>query len=109
MCSTPTRSASRWSAWPRRRPYPSHRAPGPAATLSLRRDRTALASAFAAIELSGERLLARCNSIAARKAYATQYQRFIFSAYPEVPDLVRVAEERVGALGGSDLRIAGGT
>ena len=67
---------------------------GAAATLSLRRDNAALASAFEAIELSSDRLLARCNSAGARKACATQYQRFIFSAYPKVPDLVRIAECR---------------
>lgn len=77
-------------------------------TLSGRRDREALASAYAAVDLSCQHLLARYNSAAAAKACATQYQRFAYSAYPQAPDLVVQAERRVSELGGSDLRLHGG-
>lgn len=77
--------------------------------LSGRRDHAALQSAFDAIEVSCERLWARCgNSEIVRKACATHYQRFVFDAFPEAPDLVRRAEHRVASLGGSDLKPAGG-
>ena len=77
-------------------------------TLSRRRDRNALASGFEAIELSCQNLLSHCNSPAAAKACASHYQRFIFDVYPDVPDLVEAAEQRVSLLGGSDLQIQGG-
>jgi hypothetical protein len=82
---------------------------GGGATLSGRRDRAALMSEFNAVELSCERLLARCSSDGARKACATHYQRFIFSTYPQLPHLIRIAERRVAELGGSELQIGGGT
>jgi glycosyltransferase involved in cell wall biosynthesis len=76
-------------------------------TLSKRRDRDALVSAFEAIELSCDRLLEHRNPVAAR-ACAAHYQRFAYDAYPEAPDLVRKAERRVSQLGGSDLVVQGG-
>jgi hypothetical protein len=79
-----------------------------APTLSRRRDRTALASAFEAIELSCGHLRRHCDSPAARAACATQYQRFAFAAYPDAPDLVATAERRAAEFGGSSLRPQGG-
>lgn len=80
---------------------------GRGATLSGRRDPKALASAYRAIDLSCDRLLAR-RSASARAACAAQYQRFVYDVFPAVPDLVARAEARVAALGGSDLEIGGG-
>ena len=77
-------------------------------TLSRRRDEQALTSAFDAIALSCERLLQHHDTAAARVACATHYQRFVFDAYPEVPDLVAAAERRIAEFGGGDLRIGGG-
>jgi glycosyl transferase family 2 len=77
-------------------------------TVSRRQDEAALASAFAAIELSCDHLLEHCDSPSAASACATHYQRFIFDAYPDTPDLVAAAERRVEELGGSNLQIAGG-
>ena len=77
-------------------------------TLSRRRDRAALASAFEAIELSCRHLLADGKTPEAARACATQYQRFLFDAYPDAPDLVATAERRVAQLGGSSLTIPGG-
>jgi glycosyltransferase involved in cell wall biosynthesis len=77
-------------------------------TLSRRRDQAAIASAFEAIELSCGWLLARGESNRGAKACAAQYQRFIYDAYPQAPDLVAAAELRVAELGGSDLQMQGG-
>jgi hypothetical protein len=81
---------------------------GEASTLSRRRDREALASAFAAIELSCARLLEHCNSAPAKRACAMQYQRFAYDTYPAEPELVAAAERRAAQFGGSDLRPQGG-
>lgn len=78
------------------------------ASISGRRDSNALASAFTAIDLSCGYLLERCASEAARKACATQYERFVYDAYPEVPDLVARAERRALELGGGELQPGGG-
>ncbi len=77
-------------------------------TLSRRRDKEALTSAFDAIALSCDRLLQHRDTSAARAACATHYQRFVFDAYPEVPELVAAAERHIAQLGGSELRIGGG-
>jgi glycosyltransferase involved in cell wall biosynthesis len=77
-------------------------------TLSRRRDKVALSSAFEAIALSCDRLLQRHDTPAARAASATHYQRFVFDAYPEVPELVATAERRIAEFGGSELCIGGG-
>ncbi|HUC60694.1 MAG TPA: glycosyltransferase family 2 protein, partial [Alphaproteobacteria bacterium] len=76
--------------------------------MSARRDRAAHESAFKAIELSCKHLLGAAESARALKACAAQFQRFAYSTYPEAPDLVRAAERRVVALGGSDLAAPGG-
>jgi hypothetical protein len=77
-------------------------------TVSRRRDTDALASAFEAIALSCGHLLKRCDSPSAASACATHFQRFVFDAYPDMPDLVEAAERRVEELGGSNLQIGGG-
>jgi glycosyltransferase involved in cell wall biosynthesis len=84
--------------------YRSTAAPG----LSRRRDRAALVSGFAAIDLSCRRLLQRYSSPAAQRACATNYLRFAYDAYPDAHDLVAVAERRARELGGSELRPGGG-
>ena len=77
--------------------------------LSQRRDRAALLSSFTAIDLSCDRLLQRSNnSPEAKKACATQYQRFAYDTYPQARDLVVRAERRADELGGSGLRPGGG-
>src|SRR4029077_12235530 len=79
-----------------------------APTLSGRRDSQALASAFAAVDLSCRHLQQRCGTAAATKACATHYQRFAYDAYPQAAELVAQAEKRAVELGGSDLRAGGG-
>lgn len=79
-----------------------------AGSLSRQTSRTAWESAFRATELSSSALLAREDSARVRRACATNLQRLVYSAFPEVPDLVAGAERRVGQLGGSDLQPGGG-
>ena len=67
-----------------------------------------MASAFEAIALSCDRLLQHRDTAAARAACATHYQRFVFDAYPAVPDLVAAAERCIAQFGDSDLCIGGG-
>jgi glycosyltransferase involved in cell wall biosynthesis len=77
-------------------------------SLSRSTSRAAWESAFKATELSAALLLAREDSPRARHACATNLQRLVHSAYPFVPDLVRSAEKRIAALGGSELVPGGG-
>ncbi len=82
---------------------------GSAATLSRRRDRAGLDSAYRSTALSCDRLLAyREPDLGMKNACATLWQRFIYHAFPLVPDLVARAETQVAALGGSDLQPGGG-
>jgi hypothetical protein len=79
------------------------------ATRSGRRDIAALTSGYHTTELCSERLLTRCpSSAAAKAACAALYQRFVYDVFSAVPELVRKAEARVAALGGSDLAVDGG-
>lgn len=78
------------------------------ASTSRRNDHAAFASAFLATDLACGYLLQRCVSDAARRACATQYQRFAYSAYPHAAEHVARAEKRIRELGGSELRPGGG-
>lgn len=66
-------------------------------------------SAFRSIDLCADYLLSRENSPRTRHACATAFQRFIFTVYPDVPDLVHKAEAKVKSLGGSELKADGGS
>jgi len=81
----------------------------PYPTLSKRRDRKGFASAYKAADLSCRNLLEHCDSDAAKKAAACQLQRFIYDLYPQMPELIKAAEQRVLELGGSELRMGGGS
>lgn len=73
-------------------------------SLSGRTSRAGWESAFHACELSTNHLLTQEDSPQTRKACATAFQRFIYAAYPDVPDLVQKAEAKVQSFGGSDLQ-----
>lgn len=77
--------------------------------LSSAKARPALESAFKSLELGTSSLLSIENSPRTRHASATTFQRFIYSVYPDMPDLVHKAEVKVRTLGGSDLKPGGGT
>jgi glycosyltransferase involved in cell wall biosynthesis len=77
-------------------------------SLSRHTSRKAWESAFRATELSSSALLSREDSTRTRKACAINLQRLVHSAYPDAPDLVLGAEERIRALGGSGVPPGGG-
>ncbi len=66
-------------------------------------------SAFLALELGINNLLKQENTPYTRQACANAFQRFIYSIYPEYPDFVSQAEDKVKTLGGSNLKPSGGT
>jgi len=76
---------------------------GLAGSLSRRKSRSAWESAWRSLELSVGRLLVLEDSPHNRLACATAFQRFIYDAFPAVPDLCQRATRRAIELGGSDL------
>ncbi len=77
-------------------------------SLSGTNSRKALESAIKSLELCTNHLLVKENSPRTRHACATAFQRFIYSTYPDAPDLIQMAEAKVQSLGGSDLKPSGG-
>jgi glycosyltransferase involved in cell wall biosynthesis len=81
---------------------------GDPASLSAAKSDRAWRSAFRATEKATGCVLQREDSPRTREASALLYQRFAYTAYPQVPDLVRKAQERVHELGGCDEAPMGG-
>jgi len=77
-------------------------------SLSSLKSHSALKSAFLAVQLCTDSLLARENSDRTRYACACYWQSFVFMAYPQVPQLIRYAEQHISDLGGCDLKPSGG-
>lgn len=77
-------------------------------SLSGAKSRAAWESALLSLTLGTQTLLAREDSLRTRHACATVFQRFVYDAYPQVPDLVERAETLVRHWGGSDLQPQGG-
>lgn len=73
-------------------------------SLSQRRSDAAWHAIFTSFQLTADRLLARENSPATRLAIATALQQLVYESYPAVPDDRTAAEQRIRALGGTDLR-----
>jgi glycosyltransferase involved in cell wall biosynthesis len=65
-------------------------------------------SAYRSLEKETRNLLQAENSLRTRQALANRFQEFIYAAYPDVPCLLRKAEHKVTALGGSSLTYIGG-
>jgi glycosyltransferase involved in cell wall biosynthesis len=78
-------------------------------SLSGSTSRRAWESAFLSTTLGTKSLLSREDSSRTRSAAAINWQRFVYSAYPQVPDLVTQAEAEVRSLGGCELELGGGT
>ncbi|WP_221033267.1 glycosyltransferase family 2 protein [Actomonas aquatica] len=76
-------------------------------SLSGRRSRTAVESAFNALQQGTHSLLARRDDAASRRSAANILQGFIYTYYPEHPDLCREMERQIEKLGGSDLPPSG--
>lgn len=81
---------------------------GNSSSLSGSKSRKAWESAFRSLELGTNHLLAREDSPRTRRTCATQFQRFIYEVYPDVPDLQEKAGVKVQQLGGSNLKPSGG-
>jgi len=80
-----------------------HYRSGVAGSLSGRRSRAAVESAYHALLAGTGHLLARRSDPAARRACANLLQDFDHTYYPDHPDLRRTMRDRVRELGGSDL------
>ncbi|NJN49772.1 MAG: glycosyltransferase family 2 protein [Alkalinema sp. RL_2_19] len=76
-------------------------------SLSDQKSEPAYLSAYQAIELSGQALLAVEDSDRTRGAIATLWQRFVYETYPAVRPLRQQATAQVQALGGSQLAATG--
>lgn len=74
-------------------------------SLSGQKSASMLAATLRSIELCTSNLLNAENSARTRAACAAQFQRFAYDVYPLMPDLVRLAENRIRELGGSSLKI----
>jgi glycosyltransferase involved in cell wall biosynthesis len=72
-------------------------------SLSGRRDERSRRSLFHSLKLIEQSLLVHEDSLRARRAAANHYQRFLHEFFPSPRELMRAAEARVAALGGSDL------
>jgi glycosyltransferase involved in cell wall biosynthesis len=77
-------------------------------SLSSQNTRIAIESAYQSIKLCSNYLLAIENSPRTCYACAAAFQRFIYSTYPDAPDLVREAEIIIKELGGTGLEPNGG-
>lgn len=73
-------------------------------SLSGRKSRKAVESAFLSISLATEHLLAAEDSDRTRRAAANIFKSFEYTYFPAHADLRRKARQRVGELGGSDLQ-----
>ncbi len=76
---------------------------GIAGSLSGQKSRTAVESAFNSLLRGTGQLLKHRLDAAARRSCANMLQDFIYTYYPEHPDLRKLMVQRVAELGGSDL------
>ena len=77
-------------------------------SLSSSVSKKARESQFLSLSLGTSNLLSVEESQRTRSVSATVFQRFIYEAYPDVPELRMRAEDRVKQLGGSRLEPTGG-
>jgi glycosyltransferase involved in cell wall biosynthesis len=76
-------------------------------SLSGQRSEKALWSQYEVIRLSTERLFAIENSERTRYAAACYWQYFVFMAYPQAMDLLKIAEKNIKDLGDFNLKPLG--
>jgi len=77
-------------------------------SLSRLRSDSAWLSYLRCVELWTHHLLQKEDSQRTRQVCARSIQSFIYEAYPDVPELVRRAEDKVRVLGGGDLPFLAG-
>jgi glycosyltransferase involved in cell wall biosynthesis len=80
-----------------------------AGSLSSQLDRKAALSHFLVCELYAENLLKYANDQEAVNAVASNFKNFIYFHYPDHQDLLKKAENRVAAYGGSSAKPQGTT
>ncbi len=81
---------------------------GNTGSLSGTKSLKARQSEFLSLSLGVNNLLAKENSPHTRKVCATVFQRFIYSIYPDFPELSRQAAAKVKEFGGSNIQPSGG-
>jgi glycosyltransferase involved in cell wall biosynthesis len=81
---------------------------GIAGSWSQRRTREMLSATLRSIELSTQHMLGVENNPKTRKASASRFQQFIYDIYPDNPELLAKAEDKVASLGGSNHKLVGG-
>lgn len=81
---------------------------GISGSLSGAKSYSAWQSALLSISLGSQSLLAAEDSPRTRQVCATLFQRFIYEAYPDAPDLITQAESRLLEFGPSALKPDGG-
>ncbi|BAZ03596.1 glycosyltransferase family 2 protein [Calothrix sp. NIES-3974] len=82
---------------------------GLAGSLSSLTSIAARKSEYESLKLCTEYLLAVENSPRTRRVCANVFQNFVYSTYPDAPDLVQKAQVNVRSLGGYDLKPKGST
>jgi glycosyltransferase involved in cell wall biosynthesis len=82
---------------------------GNSGSLSDHKHHQAMQSAFSSMDKATKTLLAICTGPEAKMASANIWQHLIYTIYPQYPNLVRMAQEKINQLGGSSLPfVAGG-
>src|SRR5207253_2609504 len=76
-------------------------------SLSGARSRAALESFRQVCDLCTAHLLTFEDSARTRQACADLWQHFIYWVYPEAPDLIKAAENKVASFGGARLTLKG--
>ena len=77
-------------------------------SLSGQKSRRAVESAFHSLLKGTSHLLERRSDPQARLSCANVLQDFIYTYYPDHPDLRALIQQRISELGGSDLEVSGG-
>ena len=78
-------------------------------SLSGQKSRRAVESAFHSLLKGTAHLLERRTDPLARLSCANVLQDFIYTFYPDHPDLRALIQQRISELGGSDLEVSGGS
>lgn len=77
-------------------------------SLSKKKDRIGYEKALKTIKLSVAHLISKTTNKKSLQAAATQYKSFLYDAYPEHIDLVKLAEAEIHDLGGSEYKFQAG-
>ena len=81
---------------------------GVAGSMSDNRSRPMMESVFRANDMAATELITRRDRDDIRRIFADRLRRWLFCFYPEFPDLVARAEQRISELGGSRVQMQGG-